>query len=165
MLTPVRRGRRSASRLAFGQAAAEAGRRPRNFHTLVPDGVFILDGDGPPSFVATPPPRDEDVAGILERVVRRAAKVLVGFDEEVESEADAMAALQAAEVDRRLRFPDEFRHSRHGAFLDGFSLHAGVRIHGNDRDGRERLCRYLLRPPLSLPSGSRRARRAGSSTG
>ncbi len=53
-------------------------------------------------------------------------------------------------MDRRLRFPDEFRHSRHGAFLDGFSLHAGVRIHGNDRDGRERLCRYLLRPPLSL---------------
>ncbi len=41
------------------------------------------------------------VAGILERVVRRTAKVLVGFDEEVESEADAMAALQAAEVDRR----------------------------------------------------------------
>lgn len=61
-----------------------------------------------------------------------------------------MAALQAAEVDRRLRLPGEFRHSRHGAFLDGFSLHAGVRIHGNDRDGRERLCRYLLRPPLSL---------------
>ena len=53
-------------------------------------------------------------------------------------------------MDRRLRFPDEFRHSRHGAFVDGFSLHAGVRIHGNDRDGRERLCRYLLRPPLSL---------------
>ena len=49
-----------------------------------------------------------------------------------------------------MRFPDEFRHSRHGALLDGFSLHAGVRIHGNDHDGRERLCRYLLRPPLSL---------------
>src|SRR6266545_7233173 len=55
-----------------------------HFHTLVPDGVFILDGDGPPSFVATPPPRNEDVAGILERVVRRTAKVLVGFDEEVD---------------------------------------------------------------------------------
>src|SRR6266540_1743791 len=32
-----------------------------HFHTLVPDGVFILDGPGPPSFVAAPPPRDEDV--------------------------------------------------------------------------------------------------------
>ncbi len=35
-------------------------------------------------------------------------------------------------------------------FLDGFSLHAGVRIHGNDREGRESLCRYALRPPLAL---------------
>jgi hypothetical protein len=121
-----------------------------HFHTLVPDGVFVLDGDGSASFVAIPPPRDEDVAAILERVVRRTAKVLVGFDEEVESEADALAALQAAEVDRRLRFPDELRHGRHCAFLDGFSLHAGVRIHGHDRDGRERLCRYALRPPLAL---------------
>ncbi len=71
----------------------------------------------------------------------RRRKVLVGFDEEVESEADALAALQAAEVDRRLRFPDEFRRSRYRAvaFLDGFSLHAGIRIHGSDRDGRERL--------------------------
>jgi uncharacterized protein YbaR (Trm112 family) len=90
------------------------------------------------------------VAAILERVVRQTAKVLLGFDEEVESEADALAALQAVEVDRRLRFPDEVRHSRHGAFLDGFSLHACVRIHGNDRDGRERLCRYALRPALAL---------------
>jgi len=53
------------------------------------------------------------VATILKRVVRRTAKVLLGFDEEVVSEADALAALQATEVDRRLRFPDEVRHSLH----------------------------------------------------
>ncbi|HEX9242373.1 MAG TPA: transposase [Anaeromyxobacter sp.] len=46
------------------------------------------------------------------------------------------------------RCPKSIRHSRHGAFLDGFSLHAGVRIHGIVTG--ERLCRYLLRPPLSL---------------
>jgi hypothetical protein len=75
----------------------------------------------------------------------------LGLEFEVlESELDALAALQAAEVDRRQRFPDELRHSRHGAFLDGFSLHAGVRIHESDREGRERLCRYALRPPLAL---------------
>ncbi len=120
-----------------------------HFHTLLPDGVFLLDGDGPARFVPLPPPRDDDVAAILERVVRRTARALVGY-EDLESEADALAALQAAEVDRRQRFPDELRHSRHGAFLAGFSLHAGVRLHGNDRDGRERLCRYALRPPLAL---------------
>ncbi len=87
---------------------------------------------------------------ILRRVIRRTAKALVGYHEELESEADALAALQAAEVDRRLRYPDPFPHVRRSASLDGFSLHAAVRIHENDREGRERLCRYLLRPPFAL---------------
>jgi hypothetical protein len=47
----------------------------------------------------------------------------VGYDD-VASEDDALAALQAAEVDRRLRFPDHFRNQRCTASLDGFSLHA-----------------------------------------
>jgi len=33
---------------------------------------------------------------------------------------------------------------------DGFNLHAGVRIEAGDDRGRERLCRYGARPPLSL---------------
>lgn len=33
---------------------------------------------------------------------------------------------------------------------DGFNLHAGVRIEAGDDLGRERLCRYGARPPLSL---------------
>jgi hypothetical protein len=62
-------------------------------------------------------------------------KVLVGFDDDLESEADALATLQATEVYRRLRNPEPFEQSRRGAFIDGFSLHAGVRVHANDRDG------------------------------
>ncbi len=95
-----------------------------------------------------PPPEDEDVEAILRRVIRRTAKVLAAYDEE--SEDEALAALQAAEVDRRLRYPDPFPHVRRSAFLEGFSLHAGVRIHENDREGRERLARYVLRPPFAL---------------
>jgi hypothetical protein len=68
----------------------------------------------------------------------------------VASEDDALAVLQAAEVDRRLRFPDPFRNQRCTASLDGFSLHAGVRIHEHDREGLERLCRYAVRPPFAL---------------
>mgnify|MGYP001580696463 CR=1 FL=1 len=30
----------------------------------------------------------------------------------------------------------------------GFDLHAGVRVSAHDRDHLERLCRYLVRPPL-----------------
>ena len=32
----------------------------------------------------------------------------------------------------------------------GFSLHAGVHLHENDREGLERLLRYGARPPFSL---------------
>jgi hypothetical protein len=120
-----------------------------HFHTLVPDGVFALEGDGPARFVRLPAPRDEDVDAILRRIVRSAAKALVGYDE-MESELDALVALQAAEAERRARFPDPFKHARLSAFLDGFSLHAGVRIHGNDRVGLERLCGHVLRPPFAL---------------
>jgi hypothetical protein len=119
-----------------------------HFHTLTPDGVFELDEDGPARFVSLPPPEDEDVEAILRRVIRRTARVLAAYDEE--SEDEALAALQAAEVERRVRYPHPFPHVRRSAFLEGFSLHAGVRIHENDREGRERLARYVLRPPFAL---------------
>jgi Putative transposase len=35
------------------------------------------------------------------------------------------------------------------AHLDGFDLHANVWVAANDRAGLERLCRYMLRPPLA----------------
>jgi hypothetical protein len=42
----------------------------------------------------------------------------------------------------------------------GFNLHAATRVAGNDKTGRQTLCRYILRPPLAndrlqvLPDGS-----------
>ncbi len=125
-----------------------------HFHTLIPDGVFELEEEGPARFVSLPPPEDEDVEAILRRVIRRTAKALAAYDEEFED--DALAMLQAAEVDRRLRYPDPFPHVRRSAFLEGFSLHAGVRIHEHDREGRERLARYVLRPPFALQRLSQR---------
>jgi len=122
-----------------------------HFHTLFPDGVFDLSVPGPARFVPLRPPRDHDVELILRTVIRKVARHgLLGGDELDSADDDAFAALQAAEVDRRLRFPDPFKHARRAAYLDGFSLHAGVGIHANDRDGLERLCRYALRPPLAL---------------
>ena len=41
----------------------------------------------------------------------------------------------------------------------GFNLHSATRVHGNDKQGREHLCRYILRPPFAnhrlhtLPDG------------
>ena len=35
------------------------------------------------------------------------------------------------------------------ADIDGFSLHAAVRVEANDRKRLEQLCRYITRPALS----------------
>ena len=35
------------------------------------------------------------------------------------------------------------------AHLDGFDLHADLRVAGHDRRRLEHLCRYLLRPPVA----------------
>ena len=45
---------------------------------------------------------------------------------------------------------------RCGSFA-GFSLHAGMGFKEGDRAGLERLCRYILRPPLVNPSAKWRA--------
>ncbi len=37
------------------------------------------------------------------------------------------------------------------AKANGFSLHAGVSCEGHQRDKRERLCRYIARPPVAGP--------------
>src|SRR5689334_25222081 len=55
--------------------------------------------------------------------------------------------------------PDAAKPNRLAAYHQGFSLHAGVRLHANDRQGLAHLCGYGARPPLtqerlfSLPDG------------
>ena len=123
-----------------------------HFHTLVPDGVFDLTSEGPARFIPLKAPSDEEVERILTVVIHKVARagLLDAGEDHPGAEEDAFAALQAGEVDRRLRFPDPFTHARRAAFLDGFSLHAGVRIHEHDREGLEKLCRYAVRPPFAL---------------
>ena len=36
------------------------------------------------------------------------------------------------------------------AEVGGVNIHAGVAVHGRDRQGLERLCRYVTRPPIAL---------------
>ena len=49
---------------------------------------------------------------------------------------------------------DEARFAKRGkrlcADIDGWSLHAAVTVRGDDDVGRENLCRYVLRHPISL---------------
>ena len=42
------------------------------------------------------------------------------------------------------------------AEVGGVNIHAGVAVHGRDRQALERLCRYVTRPPIALERLTRR---------
>src|SRR6267143_3129324 len=87
------------------------------------------------AFVPLPAPSDEELDAILRRVIRRAARAVSSAAASSEDREDALAELQAGEVDCGQHLFDPFKHQRQSANLDGWSLHAGVRIHGNDHEG------------------------------
>ena len=125
-----------------------------HYHALVPDGVFAKDDAGVPRFIQLGPPTDEEVASLAGKIVRRVAKILARHLEEQPDidMSDALARVQAVSIQTNLsgRTRPQEQARQRSAFIAGFSLHANVAIHQNDRDGVERLCRYGLRPPISL---------------
>ena len=70
---------------------------------------------------------------------------------------DALWQNDVPELQQSLR--RAVRIKRQAAYLEGFSLHAGVHLHANDREGLAHLCGYGARPPLGqsrlskLPDG------------
>jgi hypothetical protein len=136
-----------------------------HFHVLVPDGVFTGGELGAPAgFVELSPPSDEDVAELLSCVARRVLRLLArrGRLDESEIPADALEALKGASIQARLPLPREGTtwvppRKRRCASHDGFSLHANVRIYGNDRQGLEQLCLYAARGAIALERLEQRA--------
>ena len=142
-----------------------------HFHSLVPDGVFVRDGElGRVRFVRVPAPTTEDVERLVEKVAARVTRWLArrGFaDEEpaVEDDPDdagvllqaASAAGRAALGKRAGRRAERIRTVAgrvvqlppRCAALDGYNLHAGVVVGGHDVEAVERLCRYICRPALA----------------
>ena len=127
-----------------------------HFHVLIQDGVFVRDGNDPdarPRFVEIDPPTSEDVAALLDKIIGRIIALLRrhgrldGDALDDEPEPHLLLAARPANV-KGDAFVDEPLPPR-CARKDGFSLHAGIGIHANDRLGLERLCRYGLRPPLA----------------
>ena len=118
-----------------------------HFHCVVPDGVFLDDG----SFLAAPPRTDEAIEAVLVRIVGRLRRLLEPLRTASNAAPEALD-LQYAELVRELpgapaRLPLTGKRT---AFIDGFSLHAGVHLHANDREGLEHLCCDGARGPLSL---------------
>lgn len=149
-----------------------------HFHALVLDGVFSRPGpESPPVFHATPEPTDGDIADILLTVRLRVRRLLerrglVGVQagdvpDPLREEAPLLAACYGASVQGTLALGPRAGHylsrvrsdaapapsgvaGARCARLDGYSLHADVRVSGHDRKRLEHLCRYIARPPLAL---------------
>lgn len=123
-------------------------------------------------FRALPPPSDAEVARVVMTVRRRVLRLLArrGYGQDAGAAPDLLAeespvlsGIRGASVlghvalgrraDARVWGPGSEPEApwiastgpRH-AHLDGFDLHADLRVAGHDRRRLEHLCRYLLRP-------------------
>jgi hypothetical protein len=112
------------------------------------------------AWVVLPPPEDEEVEAVLQRLLRQVRALLAEVEEAwPEEELDV---LRAEGAQHRLAF-DEARlpqkKPRRLAVAQGFSLHADTAVHVFDRVGLRRLCGYGARGPVSeerltrLPDG------------
>ena len=144
-----------------------------HFHALVLDGVFVEDAFGNPAFVELAPPSLDELHRIAGRIaeavlalLRRRHIWLDDLDEDedpVAQRSASLAGMARASIsgtlvfgsagakpvrlkDARVWTPDQVE--RAGKAL-GFVLDAEVRVSAHNRFHRERLCRYLLRPPLA----------------
>ncbi len=148
-------------------------------HCLVLDGVYRSHADGAPGFVEADASTDEELRALLQTVIARLMKMLtrrgvlvddMGQAYLAEPDADGEEArtlrpLQTAAIPYRIAFgphagqkvltlrgamPQEDRAREPlCADIDGFSLHAAVRVEAHDRKRLEQLCRYITRPALS----------------
>jgi hypothetical protein len=132
-------------------------------HSWLPDGVFYQADDGTLQFQILPPPTDDDVKTLLLRIRARVLKVCAEHDDSIPDD-DEMALINSQYEACRpplftIPYTEDELQRRLCAFKDGFSLHADLDVHRNDRKKLERLLRYGLRPPFAqkrlslLPDG------------
>jgi len=147
-----------------------------HFHILHLDGVYVRGGDGRLSFRQSTP-HQADVDALVEEIGKACEQWLSkqGFatdDPGEEDPEDGEALLQQAslagleavgpragrKVVRRVQVLGgrEVPLPPRCAGYAGYNLHAGVALRATDREGLERLCRYLLRPPLAKERLSQR---------
>jgi len=146
-------------------------------HALVPDGVWARDPKDRLVFRRARP-STRDVEGLVVTIARRAERWLTrqGFSAEEEGEEpdpeDGLALIQSASLGgviavgprsgclvakRTQRIAGKERPlPARCASAGGYNLHAGVCVRAADREGLERLARYVLRGPLAKERIERR---------
>jgi len=155
-----------------------------HLHTLVTDGVWIRSKpDDAPVFHALRAPTKPEISAVAwsccERTIKRLKKRGLWLDADPSDDRFAqdeplLASLAQASIagllvmktneaarpmrlyGRAARGKSE-RANKGPKNAYGFDLDAATRTSANDSKGRERLCRYLLRPPLAKDRLIRRA--------
>ncbi len=147
-----------------------------HFHALVPDGVFVGE-PGNLAFHRAGPLTAldvEEVLAALDPLVDRRLHARGGLDDDSTDDpwvrdAPLLAGLAAASVQgvNALAAPAGRRPARLGnsfaareaaglvpdacaARANGYSLHAGLVVPAGQRHRLERVCRYVLRPPVAI---------------
>ena len=169
-----RKGHRAAkcASVTFVQRFGGALNLNVHLHVLAPDAVFMPGETEDDELVLVPlgPPEDNDVLGILEKVVRRVSALVQkrwGIEEELGLDPESDLLDNAIEEAMRQvplvpsRSQDEHPDKTSGAARSasriskrcmrsqGFSLHANTAVAADNRIGLEKLCRYGMRPPFS----------------
>jgi hypothetical protein len=145
-----------------------------HLHCVVLDGVYRCGADGVPMFVEARAPSDDELYALLHTVITRLMKMLTRRGALIEEmgqtwladpnadgdEARTLRPLQAAAITYRIAFGPRAGQkvlTLRGAMarellcsdIDGFSLHAAVRVEAHERKRLEQLCRYITRPALA----------------
>lgn len=149
-----------------------------HLHALVLDGVYVVSGDSPPVFIETPRPTQDEVMALIQTLQSRMLRALQrrGLVQKLEAESGGEAAdleetieavCQGASVQYRMATggqpgrpvrrigslgaigEDPAPTGELSAIIGGYSIHANTYVHKNNRAELERLCRYVLRPPVA----------------
>ena len=137
-----------------------------HFHALVLDGAYGRNVDGSARFRPVAAPDDEDVAEVAMRVYRLVLKLFDGDNDEFTAREPGMAAIAAASLSkmvatggrkglpvRRLKAgerPTSRLMGNRCAEVQGFNIHANVRVAGNDRQGLEKRRACASRAPRRI---------------
>jgi hypothetical protein len=137
-----------------------------HFHTLFIDGVFHQNANGKLIFKEIIPD-DEDILLLTRTLKTRINRILQkrghleesNDEQQEENQLSLLKSLSVQNLVNQSERPkkigkycnppfEEFRGNR-CVYLDGFSLHANVKIPKENRSGLEKLCRYISRGAIS----------------
>ena len=122
-----------------------------HFHTIFLDGAYDDNG-----FIKTPAPRKEDIHELTRKIHAKAKKYLEQREDEAVGEV-GLRQLFFSKSTQLIGEPVQWQTDTNS--YKGFSLNAEVAVRKNNRQKLEKLCRYILRGPISterlhkLPNG------------